>query len=169
MGVTAADTPLAAATYDTLPADKVNISGDATSLKLMAFGTGTDNGTALVNLYGGHGQKGAERQPAILLAALTFTLGKTAGMQANKNPVADAQLEALTDNFYFDTVAESDQGGFVPVRLGLDQGQDRVGMALVRLTGESWLFAEVETLTNITKFNLIGAWVNEIVNEVAVL
>jgi len=168
--VDAVDDPvLAAATYDTLPADRVNISGDATSLKLMAFGTGTDNGTALVNLYGGHGQKGAERQPAILITSLTFTLGKTAGMQANKNPAADGGLEALTSNFYFDTVAETDQGGFTPVRLGLDQGQNKVGMALVRLTGESWLFAEVKTLTNITKFNLVAAWVNEIVNEVAVV
>ena len=168
--VTAVDSPvLAAATYDTLPADRVSISADATSLKLMAYGTGDDNGTVLVNLYGGHGQKGAERQPAILITSLTFTLGKTSGMQANKNPAADGGLAVLTANYYFDTVASADQGGFVPVRFGLDQGQDKIGMALVRLTGESWIYAEVETFTNILTFNLVAAWVNEIVNEVAVL
>jgi len=159
--VAANDTALAAATYDTLPSNKVNISGDATSLKLMAFGTGTENGTVLVNIFGGHGQKGREVQPAILLSSITFTLGT---MQANNDP-ADVALAALTSNFYFDTVAETGAGSAADLRVGNDSGNNRIGLAVIRLTGESWIYAEVETLTNITAFNLVAVWVNETIPE----
>lgn len=159
--VAANDTALGAATYDSLPSNYVPISGDATLLKLMAFGTGTVNGTALVNIFGGHGQKGRECQPAMLLSSITFTLGT---MQANNDPVSDV-LAALTSNFYFDTVAETAAGGAADLRVGNDSAANRIGLAIIRLTGESWVYCEVKTLTNVTEFNLVAAWVNEALPE----
>ena len=158
-GVTANDTALGAVTYDSLPANRVRISSDATSLKLMAYGVGTENGTALVNIFGGHGQ--TPQQPAILLASITFTLGT---MQCNHSPDR-AGREALTSNFYFDTVAETAAGGAADLRIGNDSGNNRIGLAIIRLTGESWIYAEVKTLTNINPFTLVGTWTNEIISE----
>jgi len=159
--VTANDTALAAATYDSLPANRVSVSADATSLILMAFGTGDAGGTALVNIFGGRGQKGKQQQPAILLSSITFTRGT---MQCNNDP-ADPALAALASNYYFGTVVETAAGGVADLRIGNDSGNDRIGLAIIRLTGESWIYAEVKTLTNITKFNLVGSWVNEALPE----
>ena len=159
--VTSDDAALGAATYDSLPANRVPISADATSLVLMAFGTGNDNGTALVNIFGGRGQKGKQQQPAILLSSITFTRGT---MQCNNDP-ADPALAALTSNFYFDKVVETAAGGAADLRVGNDNETNRIGLAIIRLLGESWIYAEVKTLTNITKFNLVGAWVNETLPE----
>jgi len=157
--VTASDTALNAATYDSLPTNRVNISANATNLKLIAFGTGTEDGTADIILFGGHGQKGREYQPAIYLGKITFTLGT---MQANKDPV-DVALPALVNNYYFDSAASIPpvRGGVADPRGGNDMPNNRIGMMVIRLTGESWIYAEIGTLTNITNFNLVGSWVNE--------
>lgn len=158
--IAAADgTQLAAATFDSLPSFYKKVSGDATSLKLMAYGTGTVNGTAVINLWGGHGQK--PQQPAMFLGSFTFTLGT---MQCNHRP-EPPERTALTSNFYFDTVAETAAGGAADLRIGNDDGNDRIGIGIVRLTGESWIAIEVKTLTNITKLNVIGTWVNETIPE----
>lgn len=157
--VAANDTALGATTWDTLPANRVKISREATSLKLMAYGVGTVNGTALVNIYGGHGQKPG--QPAILLASITFTLGT---MQCNYTPDG-AERVALTSNFYFDTVTATGEGGVADVRVGNDSGNNRIGLAILRLTGESWIYAEIHTLTNINPITLVGTWVNETIPE----
>ncbi len=157
--VAANDTALAADTWDSVPAKRVKISSDATSLKLMAYGVGTVNGTALVNIYGGHGQEPG--QPAILLASITFTLGT---MQCNHTPDG-AERVALTNNFYFDTVAETGAGGVADLRVGNDSGNDRIGLAIIRMTGESWIYAEIHTLTTINPITIVGAWVNETIPE----
>ena len=157
--VAANDTALAADTWDSLPTNRVKVSDLATSLKLMAYGVGTVNGTALVNIYGGHGQE--PQQPAILLASITFTLGT---MQCNHTPDG-AERVALTSNFYFDKVAETGAGGVADLRVGNDNEQNRIGLAIIRLTGESWIYAEIHTLTNINPITIVGTWVNETIPE----
>ena len=160
-GVTANDTALAAATYDSLPTHRVKLSPRATTLKLVGLGTGDDNGTALVNIFAGHGDISNHSQPAILLSSITFTRGT---MQANNDPTV-RELTALTSHYYFDTITETGAGSVADLRVGNDSGNDRIGLATIRITGESWIYAEVETLTNITNFKLMGVWVNEAIPE----
>jgi hypothetical protein len=159
----AVDNPkLAAATYDSMPAKtagRVDIEAEATILKIMAYGKGTDGGTVKINLFGGHGEAGTPQQPAILLATLTFTLGT---MQCNNQPDQPG-LPVYSSGYYFDTVAETAAGGVKDIIVGNDSGNDRIGIALLHLTGERWLYAEVDTLTNITEVNVIATFGNQAV------
>ena len=147
--VTAEDTNLAAATWDTdPPAGKhQNVGEFAPGRILAAYGTGTENGTVLVNIFGYKNRSG----PAVQLAILTFTLGT---MQANTDPVTGA---ALTSNFYFDTIAVTTDAGLLDTELGNDTATNKIALAILREQGFDTLFAEVDTLTNVTSFSLIMA------------
>ncbi len=159
--VDAADNPqLAAATFDSLPSFYKKVSGDATSLKLLAYGKGNANDTMVINLWGGHGQE--PQQPAMFLGSFTFTLGT---MQCNHRP-EPPERTALTSYFYFDEVAETAAGGAADLRIANDSATNRIGIGIVRLTGESWIGAEVKTVGGaISKINVVGVWVNETIPE----
>ena len=153
-GVAAGDTPLAAATFDDAPPTTAQkVDEYAPGRLLAAYGTGSADSTALVNIYGYRAGKG----PALLLAALTFTLGT---MQANTDPVTDA---ALTSNFYFDTIAVTTEGGLLDTELGNGTAVNEMAVAILREQGFDTLFAEVETLTGVTKFNLIQSVLSGVV------
>lgn len=152
---------LGASTYDSLPANRVSIGGDVTTLKLAAFGTGSEDDACTINIYGGYGQKGREAQPTFLLGTVELILGT---MQANHDPT-NPELSELTDHFYCDDINVTFSGGLANIREGNDNDNNRIGTANIRLTGESWIYIEVSGINQGASFNLMGVWINETIPE----
>ncbi len=138
---TVADTPLAAATYDSKSSHAQGIAaGGINNLELMLAGIGDENGTAALKIWGGRNRNSG---PAQLIAAITFTLGT---MAVNKDPQTqqDTDLELYADSAVVTSYWPTDIKA-------VNSGNNLLCGVSFDALDLAWVAVEIITLTNVTQ------------------